>query len=108
MYQIIERLDGTFDCSYRVQDGTEYFQSKTLGEAVRSMIQAARFGCGNTITASDISYLQERETVIPARYVTACEPFTPSFSASPPADDVGPSKYPRGLKGLLMRIADEL
>lgn len=109
MYWITERLDGTCWCSYRIQDGTEYFTEKTLDLAIERMIQAAWYMNHGKIDASDISFTREREMLRPATVEVVREPFTPPTPmASQSIDEVGPTKYPKGLKGLLMRIADEL
>lgn len=107
MYWIREKLDGSFDCSYRIQDGTEYFTESSLSTAITKMIQAAKFMNGGDITEEDISFSVERAVHRPACVEIVVDDMPKPFSRAID-DEVGNCKYPPGLKGLLLRIADSL
>lgn len=107
MYWIREKLDGSFDCSYRIQDGTEYFTEPSMSLAISKMVQAARFMNGGVITKDDISFSVEREVHRPASTEVVVDRVPPPKSR--PIDyEIPGVKYPGGLKGLLLRIADSL
>jgi len=54
MYLIQELLDGTYQCSLSIQDGTERWCKRTKTEAIQSMITAARIWNGCYITPKEI------------------------------------------------------
>jgi hypothetical protein len=93
MYTITERLDGTYLCECRVQDGTERWTEPDMESAVASM---ARASCGllNTeITAADIDFFREeaRATTATHRVAVAC-PAAGRSVAADLSDAVGPEK----------------
>lgn len=107
MYWIREKIDGSFECSYRIQDGTEYFTESSLSAAIGKMIMCAKFMNNGDITEDDISFSVEREVHRPASTEIVVDRI-PRPSSRPVDDEVGDGKYPPGLKGFLLRLADTL
>lgn len=64
MYTIVKRLNGTFLCMGRIQDGTERWEEKSLDEAVKSMKSFAKVMNGargeHKLKRKHITFLQEQ------------------------------------------------
>ncbi len=61
MYTIIKKLDGTFACQFRLQDGTEYYTESTIKAAIAHAIRFAKVMNGTKITKGAISFYEERQ-----------------------------------------------
>lgn len=59
MYSIVEKLDRTWVCEVRIQDGIERFTEQSRQEAIFSVIKSARILNGTYITEKDIEFLKE-------------------------------------------------
>lgn len=60
MYEIYIRQDGTFSCVGRLQDGTEYWDEKSLSAAIISVKKFARAMNGVKIKRSDITIYEQK------------------------------------------------
>lgn len=87
MYSIVfKTVDSqeTYQCHCVIQDGTEIWDHPTLESAVESLISAAKFMNGTTISASDIKFYNlgllkappSTENSSPAKPAKPCQPAT--------------------------------
>lgn len=60
MYTIILKLDGSYACEGRLQDGTERWIEKDVRSAIKSMKQFAKVMNGAKIKKKDIKFYQCR------------------------------------------------
>lgn len=65
MYTIVKRLDGTYLCMGRLQDGTERWEEKSLDAAVKSLKKFAKTMNGargeHKLKRKGITFLKEQQ-----------------------------------------------